>query len=70
MRYLRVGGRGLCLRAGKSPKPEKYSKMPQNPTRQVHALLAGFKENETQNLKKDNTIIQQICPFGLIYGIQ
>jgi hypothetical protein len=27
----------------KNPKPEKCSKMPQNPTRQVHALLgSGF----------------------------
>jgi len=26
----------------KSPKPEKCLKMPQNPTRQVHALFGGF----------------------------
>jgi hypothetical protein len=25
----------------KNLKPEKYLKMPQNPTRQVHALLGG-----------------------------
>jgi hypothetical protein len=36
-----------CGRAAKmpesreSPKPEKCLKMPQNPTRQVHALLGG-----------------------------
>ena len=42
LRYLRVGGRGQCLRCRKSPKPEKYSKMPQNPTRQVHALLGAL----------------------------
>jgi len=39
LRYLRVGGRGqnsksrILFRRGKCPK------MPQNPTRQVHALL-------------------------------
>jgi hypothetical protein len=42
LRYLRVGGRGFALGAGKNPKPEKCSKMPQNPTRQVHALLGSF----------------------------
>jgi hypothetical protein len=41
LRYLRVGGRGLCLEAEKNSKPEKCSKKPQNPTRQVHALLGG-----------------------------
>jgi len=42
LRYLRVGGRGLCLGTEKNSKPEKCLKMPQNPTRQVHALLGGF----------------------------
>ena len=41
LRYLRVGGRGFCLGAGKNSKREKCSKMPQNPTRQVHALLGA-----------------------------
>ena len=42
LRYLRVGGRGFALGAGKNSKREKCLKMPQNPTRQVHALLARF----------------------------
>jgi len=41
LRCLRVGERGLFLGAGKNSKREKCLKMPQNPTRQVHALLAG-----------------------------
>jgi hypothetical protein len=32
----------LLLGSRKNSKPEKYSKMPQNPTRQVHALLGAF----------------------------
>jgi hypothetical protein len=36
-----VGGRGQCLGAGKNSKRGKCLKMPQNPQRQVHALLAG-----------------------------
>jgi hypothetical protein len=39
LRYLRVGGRGLCLGAGKNSKPEKCLKMPQNATRQVHLVM-------------------------------
>jgi len=39
LRYLRVGGRGFCLGSRKNSKRGKCSKMPQNPTRQVHALL-------------------------------
>jgi len=42
LRYLRVGGVGKGLRCRKNSKPEKCLKMPQNPTRQVHALLARF----------------------------
>jgi len=42
LRYPRVGGRGQCLRCRKSPKPEKCLKMPQTPTRRVHALLGAF----------------------------
>ena len=41
LRYLRVGGRGLGLGAEKT-EPEKCLKTAQNPTRQVHALLARF----------------------------
>ncbi|HEY4759064.1 MAG TPA: hypothetical protein VIH42_00645, partial [Thermoguttaceae bacterium] len=40
LRYLRVGGAWIRFESRKNPKPEKCSKMPQNPTRQVHALLA------------------------------
>jgi len=38
----------------KSPKPEKCLKMPQNPTRQVHALLGAI-ELKTRWLKKNTT---------------
>ncbi len=41
LRYLRVGGCGFALGAEKNSKRGKCLKMPQNPTRQVHALLAG-----------------------------
>ena len=52
MRYPRVGGRGQGLRCRKNPKPEKCLKMPQTPTRRLHALLAGFEQDlliENQN---------------------
>jgi len=39
----------------KSPKPEKCLKMPQNPTRQVHALLGMCDERKTRQLKKNST---------------
>jgi len=42
LRYPRVGGLGKGLRCRKNSKPEKCLKMPQNPTRRVHALLARF----------------------------
>ena len=78
LRYLRVGGRGFCLGAGKSPKPEKCLKMPQNPTRQVHALLATVFVNRllcnlqyaicaTRNNKKYNCSDNQIRDFGICY---
>ena len=46
-------------------KPEKCSKMPQNPTRQVHALLAGFEqdaliENQNQRHKTDKIIARTL----------
>jgi len=55
LRYLRVGGRGLCLGAGKSPKPEKCLKTAQNPTSRLHALLGGFSERQTRCLKTRTT---------------
>jgi hypothetical protein len=45
---LTAGVTGKCGRAGillvsrKNSKPENCLKMPQNPTRQVHALLGGI----------------------------
>ncbi len=54
LRYPRVGGRGKCLRCRKKPKPEKYSKIAQNPTRRVHALLGVFFEQDSL-AEKDNT---------------
>jgi len=38
-RYLQVGGRGFCLGAEKSLKPEKRPENAATPTCQVHALL-------------------------------
>ncbi len=32
----------ILLGSRKSPKPKKCLKMPQTPTRQVHAVLGGF----------------------------
>jgi len=40
--YPRVGGVWTRSEGRKNSKTEKCSKMPQNPTRQVHALLARF----------------------------
>jgi hypothetical protein len=48
LRYLRWDGRGLCLGAGKTrsqknaAQRKRSRKMPQNPTRQVHAMLGVF----------------------------
>lgn len=36
LRYLRVGGRGQCLRCRNNSKSEKYLKTPQNPQYLVH----------------------------------
>jgi hypothetical protein len=67
LRYLRVGGRGFCLGAGKNSKPEKCLKMPQNPTRQVHALLAGFVQdaliNNQNHCHKTDEIIARTLLF-------
>ena len=52
MRYLRVGGRGFTPRAGFCLGVEKCPKMPQNPTRQVHAVLGGFYERHTESPKR------------------
>ncbi|MBV6504779.1 MAG: hypothetical protein ILNGONEN_00332 [Syntrophorhabdaceae bacterium] len=41
VRYLRVGGRGQNFESRILLGRGKCSKMPQNPTRQVHALLGG-----------------------------
>jgi len=53
------------LGSRKNSKREKYSKMPQNPTRQVHALLAGFVqdaliENQNQRHKTDKIIARTL----------
>ena len=50
LRYLRVGGTRKNSKSRKSPKPEKCSKMAQNPTRQVHALLGCL------------PVYQDLCP--------
>jgi hypothetical protein len=42
LRYPRVGGVWIRSEGSINPKPEKSLKMPQNPTRRVHALLGGF----------------------------
>jgi hypothetical protein len=42
----------------KNSKPEKCSKMPQNPTRQVHALLGGVAGKTT--LFNGNSFVRQI----------
>ena len=63
LRYLRVGGRGQCLRAGKNSKPEKCLKMPQNPTRQVHALLARFPFCEAYFLRLALLVISMLGSF-------
>jgi len=65
LRYLRVGGRGFCLGAGQNSKPEKCLKMPQNPTRQVHALLGGFVQdalinNQNHRHKTDKIIARTL----------
>jgi len=39
---LALGRAWTLLGSRKNSKPEKCLKMPQNPTRQVHALLAAF----------------------------
>jgi hypothetical protein len=39
---LALGRAWTMLGSRKSPKPEKCLKMPQNPTRQVHALLGNL----------------------------
>jgi hypothetical protein len=41
-RSMALGRAWTMLGSRKNSKPEKCSKMPQNPTRQVHALLGGF----------------------------
>jgi len=42
LRYPRVGGVWIRSEGSINPKPEKSLKMPQTPTRRVHALLARF----------------------------
>jgi hypothetical protein len=44
------------LGSRKNSKREKYSKMPQNPTRQVHALLGNLPANQNDGYKKYNTV--------------
>ena len=39
------------LGSRKNSKPEKCSKMPQNPTRQVHALLAAIELEDSMAVK-------------------
>jgi len=39
---LALGRAWTLLGSRKNSKPEKCSKMPQNPTRQVHAVLGGM----------------------------
>jgi len=42
MRYLRWGGDGEAVQPEKCSGVENCLRLPQNPQRQVHALLAGF----------------------------
>jgi hypothetical protein len=55
------------LGSRKNSKPEKCLKMPQNPTRQVHALLAGFVQdaliNNQNHRHKTDKIIARIFAF-------
>ena len=58
----------------KSPKPENYSKMPQNPTRRVHALLGSFLPTQTFAIIKYQNIIQNAeiiyaCFVGQFFSI-
>ena len=48
MRYQCVGERGFCLGAGKT----RSEKMPQNPTRQMHALLGCFFAEDSMAKKR------------------
>ena len=52
--YLRVGGVWILFGSRKMLRLEKCLKMPQNPTRQVHALLGSFDLKERWILL-DNT---------------
>jgi hypothetical protein len=42
LRYLRWGGDGEAVQPEKGQGVEKCLRLPQNPQRQVHALLAGM----------------------------
>jgi hypothetical protein len=54
----------------KNPKPEKCLKMPQTPTRPLHALLGALTESKTRSLKKDATAVQIIQPIDEKYALQ
>jgi hypothetical protein len=57
----------ILLGSRKNSKRGKCSKMPQNPTRQVHALLAGFVQdaliNDQNHRYKTDTIIARTFAF-------
>jgi hypothetical protein len=46
----------------KNPKPEKCLKMPQNPTRQVHALLGNHEPTKTLAIKKAQSHTDKLAP--------
>ena len=67
LRYPRVGGRGLCLRCGKSPKPRKSSKIAQTPTRRVHALLGNLAPTRTLIEKRQHHQHNKILTHNSIF---
>jgi hypothetical protein len=50
LRYWRWGGTLTLFGSRENSKPEKYSKMPQNPQRPVHALLGLCRDCNTMIL--------------------
>jgi len=55
------GRAGIMFKGRKNSKPEKCLKMPQNPTRQVHALLGGAMLCKTRWLLKN--LLAQLADY-------
>jgi hypothetical protein len=60
----------ILLGSRKSPKPEKCLKRPQNPTRQVHAVLGAidFVLRHFRNSSRSSAMVGQ-CDFRAISSI-